>query len=189
MNIDFPGRSIIIESVREAITGDCPKAITDCLRDTLCDLIQRSDIELPEEFYRPGDDTYARREIHHDPALGFSIMAMTWGPGQGTLIHDHSGMWCVEGVWSGTIEVIQYELLEHQDDHYRFEPVTTMRTGRGSAGSLIPPHEYHTIRNPDQKNPAVSIHIYRDEMSRCSVFLPEDKGWYTKQVRNLSCDA
>ena len=62
-------------------------------------------------------------------------------------------------------------------------------TGRGSAGSLIPPHEYHSIRNPDQDKPAVSVHIYRNEMNRCQIFLPQSEGWYTRQERHLSCDA
>ncbi len=26
---------------------------------------------------------------------------MTWGPGQGTPLHDHAGIWCVEGVVEG----------------------------------------------------------------------------------------
>ena len=97
-------------------------------------------------------------------------------------------MWCVEGVWSGTIEVVQYELREHEGQDFRFEEVATMRTGRGSAGSLIPPHEYHTIRNPNDEV-AVSVHIYRGEMNRCSVFLPKSEGWYQQQERELCCDA
>lgn len=189
---DFPGKSIMVEAVRKAVSGDCPKTITNCLRDTLCQLIQREDIQLPAEIFQAAPDRYARREIYHDKELGFSIMAMTWGPGQGTLIHDHDGMWCVEGVWSGTIEVVQYEVLDQEEDRFQFEEVATMRTGRGSAGSLIPPHEYHSIRNPDQQQTAVSIHIYRNEMNRCKVFIPQEasnNGWYRRQERQLCCDA
>ena len=40
---------------------------------------------------------------------------MTWGPGQGTPLHDHAGMWCVEGVLEGRIEVARYDLLDERD--------------------------------------------------------------------------
>lgn len=186
---NFPGKSIMVDAVRKAVSSDCPKAITDCLRDTLCELIQNSDVRLPDEIFQAANGHYARREIHHDDEMGFCIMAMTWGPGQGTPIHDHDGMWCVEGVWDGTIEVVQYELREQQQENFKFVPAGTMRTGRGSAGSLIPPHEYHTIRNPDHHKTAVSIHIYRSEMNRCKVFLPQEDDWYIREERQLSCDA
>ena len=78
---------------------------------------------------------------------------MTWGPGQGTPVHDHSGLWCVEGVWDGQLEITQYELLERDGERFRFRAAGGMHAGPGSAGSLIPPHEYHTIRNasPDAR--------------------------------------
>lgn len=37
---------------------------------------------------------------------------MTRGPGQGMPLHDHGGMWCIEGVFRGSIEVRPYELVE-----------------------------------------------------------------------------
>ncbi len=185
---DFPGKSRLIDAVKNAISGDCPHAITDCLRETLCHLIDDQAIELPAEIFEPVSDHYARRELYHDPERGFTIMAMTWGPGQGTPIHDHSGMWCVEGVWQGMIEVTQYERTAAEADRCRFESVGAVRAGTGSAGSLIPPHEYHAIRNPSGREVAVSIHIYRGEMTQCSVFLPAGDGWYRRQNRRLHCD-
>ena len=35
---------------------------------------------------------------------------MTWGPGQGTPVHDHGGLWCVEGVVEGQIAVTRYDV-------------------------------------------------------------------------------
>ncbi len=114
---------------------------------------------------------------------------MTWGPGQGTPIHDHCGMWCVEGVWSGALEVVQYERLADDDGHCRFQPVGSIQAGPGSAGSLIPPHEYHSIRNPSEDALAVSLHIYSGNMTRCAVFqpLPESHD-YERCERNLGLD-
>ena len=56
-----------------------------------------------------------------------------------------------------------------------------MQAGPGSAGSLIPPHEYHTIRNPATTRVAVSLHIYQVAMSNCAVFSPVGDDWYERE--------
>src|SRR5215813_6433322 len=53
---------------------------------------------LPERFLVPSPSRYARRLLHKDPADRFSVVVMVWDRGQGTPIHDHCGMWCVECV-------------------------------------------------------------------------------------------
>ncbi|MCB1636832.1 MAG: cysteine dioxygenase, partial [Xanthomonadales bacterium] len=60
--------------------------------------------------------------------------------------------------------------------------------GEGSAGSLLPPHEYHTIANPSDSEVAVSLHIYKGDMCRCAVFSPEGDNWYGRQWRDLGLD-
>lgn len=189
MSLEFPGKSILVERINAAIDGDCPTTITKCVRQVLCELMEEKALDLPDCVFDAPEDHYARRLIHQDPERGFSIMAMTWAPGQGTPIHDHAGMWCVEAVWNGQIEVVQYELTETEADRARLEPRTTMRAGVGSAGSLIPPHEYHTIANPSTREPAITIHIYAGEMDRCSVFQPLGDDWYRRKQRKLYLDA
>lgn len=184
----FPGKEILVDRLRWAVRGECPHGITQCLREALCDLIEQRDMQLPDEIFQVKSNGYARRMLHHDDVTGCSVMAMTWGAGQGTQIHDHSGMWCVEGVWQGNIEVVQYELMAQEAGRYKFEPRTTMRAGRGSAGSLIPPHEYHTIRNPDNDQAAISIHIYSGEMTSCNIFHQQSDGWYNREARQLGND-
>jgi len=97
-------------------------------------------------------------------------------------------MWCVEGVWHGELEVVQYELLEHHECHYRLRPAGAIQAGPGSAGSLIPPHEYHTIRNPSAESVTVSVHVYQNRMTCCSVFEPAGEEWYTRGERTLPQD-
>lgn len=189
MSFDFPGKDRLLERVNGAFGENCPFEITTCLRKALCESIADEQIRLPEAVYEALPDHYARREVHRDPVHGYSMIAMTWGPGQGTPIHDHSGMWCVEGVWSGTIEVVSYQLLEQRGDRFRFEEAGSIMAGCGSAGSLIPPHEYHTIRNSSERKPAVSLHIYSGEMTCCNVFQKEADGWHRREARQLQLDA
>jgi predicted metal-dependent enzyme (double-stranded beta helix superfamily) len=111
---------------------------------------------------------------------------MTWGPGQGTPLHDHAGMWCVEGVLQGEIDVTQYDLVEQRDGLYRFRREGSIQAHIGNAGALIPPFEYHTITNSSATGKAVTLHVYAGEMTHCTVFAPHGDSWYERQERALS---
>lgn len=185
---DFPGAANFIRTVDEAVAAGSDKVVTDRLRDALCRMIRDRTITMPECVFEACCDHYARRELYLSEAHGYSVVAMTWGPGQGTPIHDHSGMWCVEGVWHGQLEITQYDLVEQADDRFHFETVASIQAGTGSAGSLIPPHEYHTIRNPSDDTVAVSVHIYAGPMICCSMFQPVGNDWFEKGTRQMGLD-
>ena len=185
---EFPGAEKLISAIDAAVVANDEQVVTETLRNTLCALIRDQDVRLPDYVYDEVGDHYARRELYRSAEHGYSVVAMTWGPGQGTQIHDHCGMWCVEGVWHGALEITQYQLLESTDDRARFQSVGAMQAGTGSAGSLIPPHEYHTIRNPSADGLAISLHIYKGTMTRCSVFQPGQDGWFERETRHLGLD-
>ena len=187
-DVVFPGREKLVSAIDRAVSSGDEHAVTSALRNTLCALIMDRDVHLPTCVYDPIEDHYARREIYRSPGLGYSVVAMTWGPGQGTPVHDHCGLWCVEGVWDGQLEITQYELLEQEDDRFRFRAAGGMHAGPGSAGSLIPPHEYHSIRNASNSDVAVSVHIYKAPMGPCSMFVPQDGEWFVRQAKTLCTD-
>ena len=189
MHLDFPGRDTLIATLDQAVALGDDRAVTGALRHSLARLIGSGELSLPPPLLQPLADHYARRELYASPKHGYSVIAMTWGPGQGTLIHDHSGMWCVEVVCCGQLEITQYELAEQEGDRYRFQYVGAIEAGTGSAGSLIPPHEYHTIRNSGE-GAAVSLHVYQRQMLCCGVFVGEAQpdGWLTRQERQLRTD-
>ena len=190
MSINFHGHEKLVASLDAAVALGDDHAITDALRKALCEMICDEQVALPDCVLEPIVDHYARRELYTSPEHGYSVIAMTWAPGQGTKIHDHSGMWCVEGVWKGRLEITQFELAERDDERYRFIPVGTIEAGTGSAGSLIPPHEYHAIRNPSDKAIAVSLHVYQRTMVRCGVFSPDGDNaeWQSRGERLLGTD-
>lgn len=188
LQLDFPGSDEFIRSIDAAVQAGDECAVTDALRNTLCRMIREQRVQMPACVYQPCGEHYARRELYHSDALGYDVIAMTWGPGQGTLLHDHSGLWCVEGVWHGALEITQYDLLEAQEARFRFQPVGSIQAGKGSAGSLIPPHEYHTIRNPADDGVAVSVHIYAAQMKCCAIFRPVGDRWYERDLKQLALD-
>jgi 3-mercaptopropionate dioxygenase len=187
--LDFPGRAHLIESIDAAVVLGDEAAVVESLRGSLCRMMREQSVQLPPCVLEAVEGHYARRELYVSPQYGYGVIAMTWGPGQGTPIHDHSGLWCVEGVWHGQLEITQYDLRERAGDRYHFTPVGTLIAGTGSAGSLIPPHEYHTIRNPSDTDPAVSLHVYKRSMTCCGIFNAEGTdGWHTYVSKQLQLD-
>jgi len=187
-DIAFPGREKMVAAIDEAVALGDEHAVTAALRDALCRLIRDHDVQLPDCVHDPIQDHYARRELYRSPTHGYSIVAMTWGPGQGTPLHDHSGLWCVEGVWDGQLEIVQYELLSRDGERFHFRAAGGMHAGPGSAGSLIPPHEYHTIRNVSTDDVAVSLHIYKAPMECCSKFVQQRGEWFVRESAVLETD-
>ena len=172
-----------------AVTAPDPAAIAQRVKAALQETLRCEGLTLPREFHQPRPDTYARRLLHRDPDNRYTAVVMTWGPGQGTPLHDHAGMWCVECVVDGEMEVRQYDLLEQSGDSYRFEAQATIEALKGSAGCLIPPYEYHTLANRRRDAASITLHIYGGEMDHCHVFEPSRDGTYRRVERRLAYHA
>ena len=183
------GLTQLISRIDDAVKLGDSDAITQRVKHELQDAIRARTIELPERFHRVRPDGYARRLLHRNDALRYTAVVMTWGPGQRTPLHDHAGIWCVEGVVEGRMDVTQFDLIEDPagpaDGPYRFEEKGCVHAAVGSAGCLIPPFDYHVLANAlDQ--PSITLHVYGGEMTTCHVFEPAGAGRYVRRERALS---
>lgn len=190
----FPGRERLVEGLDHAVGLADSEAITGAVQGLLVELIKSRSLDLPQHLKQQAEGRYARNLVYKSPEHGYTVVAMVWGPGQGTALHDHSGTWCVEGVVEGEITVTQYELLDHEGDRWKFRPQGTICSLVGSAGSLIPPFEYHTIANARQDGEAsVTLHVYGRELDHCGLYEPTEEeptetGWYAFHERALAYD-
>lgn len=182
-----PGLEPLIELLDGAVEQETPEEITERVQAGLSRQIKEGALRLPPELCRCAADHYARNLVYRSESHGYTVVAMVWGEKQGTPLHDHAGTWCVEGVLEGRIEVTRYDLLDREGDLCRFERKESLSTGVGAAGSLIPPFDYHTIRNASAE-PSVTLHVYGREMTRCSIFEPSDDGLYRQRSKQLSYD-
>jgi len=186
----IPGLPGLIERLGQAVGRPTVGERAGAVKRVLSETIRSGELELSHRFYRPKPDCYARRLLHRDNERGFTAVVMTWGPGQGTALHDHAGMWCVEGTVAGEMEVLQFELAEQAaDGRCRFEPRGIVRARPGASGALIPPFEYHVLRNGFDDRVSLTLHVYGGEMDHCHLYQPDGDGWYRRESRTLGYDA
>lgn len=188
-----PGIAELVQQLDRAVElGDVYRT-TAAVKRSLSDLIRAGRIQLPARFFEPLPHTYARRLLHRDEARGYNAIVMTWGPGQGTPLHDHGGIWCVEGVVAGEMAVVQYELVEPAEAEppaspgalYRFVQRGRVHALAGASGALIPPFEYHTLTNALPDHVSVTLHVYGGEMKQCHVFEPAEGGAFRRVEKHL----
>lgn len=177
----------LIQELEHSLRGACD--CRDAVDRTSCLLKQftSGSLPLPERLTQRDDGHYARHLVHQCRATGHTVVAMVWGPGQGTPVHDHAGTWCVEGCVSGKLEITNYRLLEElPDGRVRFRREEQMHVSPGAVGCLIPPFEHHTICNPFDQT-AITLHVYGKEMTHCTRYLPEgEEGLYRVERVPLS---
>lgn len=148
------------------------------VKSVLTELLGAGTPFLDPSFLAPTPNVYARRLLHRDPQGRYTAVVMVWDQGQGTPLHDHAGMWCVECVYQGKIRVTSYSVHGGNPETgiVQFEKETVIHAGPGEAGALIPPFEYHVLENAIDK-PAITLHVYGGEMTYCHTFTPVDGGW------------
>jgi len=180
------GLTELIDRLNAAVEEPTPDAITRRVKADLEDVLGRGVLDLPMRFKTPRPDCYARRLLYQDPRNRFTAVVMTWGPQQGTPVHDHGGLWCVEGVVDGQMQVTQYD-VRPEGDAFRVTPIgPALTAGIGTAGRLIPPTDYHVLANANPEGTSITLHVYGGSLDGCRVFTPAADGRYVESVRALS---
>ncbi len=176
---DFPGRARLIQAIDHIHeSGFNPERLCCALED----LHRTGGIALPAAVLSPRPDRYTRRQLHACPRWGYELIVMTWGPGHGSPLHDHDGHWCVECLWHGALEITRYDPCENDaDGRMRFARQTRTRARAGQGAWLDSSSQYHTMRNPDPAEVAVSLHVYPLSFRRSGWFEPAADGWHQQR--------
>ncbi len=171
----------LVRRLDEAMTPPDDAGRARAVKTVLEDMFAAGTDFLAPEFLVPDPERYARRLVHRDPAGRYVAIAMVWNTGQGTPLHDHAGIWCVECVYTGQIKVTSYTCMggDPERDIVQFKQETVIHAGVGEAGALIPPFEYHVLENADRQ-PTITLHVYGGEMDHCHIFEPVEGGWLRK---------
>ena len=115
----------LVGRLDRAVGAGSIEHVTVAVKEALEELLAGGAVKLPDSYRRVRPDTYARRLLHRDPAGRYTAIVMTWGPGQGTPVHDHGGLWCVEGVVEGEIAVTHYDVTAVESGRFRLDARST----------------------------------------------------------------
>ncbi len=181
-----PGLSELVARLDSAVEAETTEQITARVKAELEDFLGRAALTLPDRFRVTRADSYARRLLHQDPGQKYIAVVMTWAPGQGTPVHDHGGLWCVEGVVEGEMTVTQYD-VQPEADGFRVRALgAPLSAGVGTAGRLIPPTDYHVLANAQPDITSITLHVYGGNLEGCRIFTPRDDGRYQQSIRALT---
>ena len=184
----FPGLTEIIRLVEEALGQRRTDSITAHLRAHLPAILQRHADRLPGSLLQADPQRYRRIELHHCPIAGYQILAMVWGPGQGTGIHDHNDLWGIEAVIHGELQVARFEPVEVAGQALRLKPREVVELRAGDIEALDAEHGLHLCRNPSPRSVAVSLHVYQHPIDSFGVYEPEGDGWYLRREHLTSVE-
>lgn len=157
--VEFPLLEDVIVLADAAMRAREPRRIVDALVKGLRNLLP-SVGELPPGLLQPSPDGYLRRELYRSPRDGYQVLAMTWGPGQGSTVHDHADTWGVEAVLRGRLEVVDYRVRDRNRALARLRASGRHELEGGRVIGLLPPHDLHACRNPGARDTTVTLHIY-----------------------------
>ncbi|MFN0151681.1 MAG: cysteine dioxygenase [bacterium] len=175
----------LIRRLDAAVIAPDTETLCQSVKSVLIDVVGSHEEFLEPRFLRRAPDRYARRLLHRDPAGRYTVVVMVWDVGQSTPIHDHAGIWCVECVYRGKIQVTSFNILGNcEAPTFKFATENVVRAGVGEAGALIPPFEYHQIENPSSEV-AVTLHVYGGEMTWSNAYAPSGDG-FRRERRTLS---
>lgn len=178
------GADLLVERLERAVALGDPHDICEGAKQALREVR----LDLPPDLLAESGERYARRLVYRCPDGSYSMMVMVWAPGQGTPVHDHAGKWCVEYVHTGEIEITSFAPVSDTGrDVVQFAQEGVMRAGPGDVGVLVPPNEYHRIRNVSDDT-AVTIHVYAGEMLWCHAFHDMGGGKFRKEKLALKYD-
>jgi predicted metal-dependent enzyme (double-stranded beta helix superfamily) len=178
----------LIFNLEQAVGDESPARTAAAVRDALMEATLRNQEFIPGRFQAPVSEGYGRRLVYMGADRRFSLLAMVWPAGYRTILHEHGGRWCVEGVYRGEMVSTSYQLDGMQDEVYHFSEKESAREVQGEAAALVPPFDYHVLSNPTDEV-AVTLHVYEGELLCCNGFMPLEGGGYMKKVCRLGYSA
>jgi len=110
-----------------------------------------------------GDEHYQRHRMHIGP--GYHALALCWGPGQHSVIHDHRGSGCGFLVVDGVATETRYE----RDSDGILRPRDTVRHPKGTV-SVSVDADIHRMGNAEPDGGLVTLHIYAPPLLQAGTY-------------------
>ncbi|XP_030764765.1 cysteine dioxygenase type 1 isoform X2 [Sitophilus oryzae] len=132
--------------------------------------IMRSYKSNPAEWkkYAKFDRFKYTRNLVDDGNGKYNLMALCWGEGHGSSIHDHANSHCFMKILQGSLEEVRYDWPKEEEDELKESGRKILNLNdvcyiNDSLG-------LHRVENVSSYDTAISLHLYCPPYDRCSVF-------------------
>lgn len=176
----FPLLDDVIVLTDVAMHAGEPAKVVAALASGLRGLLS-GEVELPEWLLETQPGEHARRELYRSRAHGYQVIAITWGPGQESIVHDHGDTWGVESVLRGRLEVTDYRVKAQHRALSELRRAGTRVLAPGEVISLLPPHDLHQCRNASAEATAVTLHVYGKHLEHVKRYTRVEGNLYRPQ--------
>lgn len=129
-----------------------------------------------------GTRDYCRIPLPTPPSCEYEALLIAWPAGHVTPVHDHDGLWGMELVLDGVLQVEAFDL--HVGDELHLHPRETLLLGLGDSTTFSEADYAHRCRNLSAHHPALSLHIYGGTLESYRAFAEEAPGqWLATAIQ------
>ncbi len=125
---------------------------------------------------------YQRIPLTDHAARGYEALLIVWPPDHATPIHDHDGLWGMEFVLDGALEVEAFDLSMQPQPHLVSRDVSVL--GIGDHVAFSDADYAHRCHNLSSNRPALSLHVYGGELNSYRSFHSEEEGRWTSATHH-----
>ncbi|CAL1530024.1 unnamed protein product, partial [Lymnaea stagnalis] len=120
------------------------------------------------------DEEYSRTIIHKSSE--FTLSLNYYRKEADSLPHDHHGARCIFKVLEGTLEETHFKMDTFNKKLYvDGKPKIYVKN---QVNKIQGCNDYHSNRNPSNKDPAITLNVFTSSDVKCRVFEPESKSAY-----------
>lgn len=121
---------------------------------------------------------YRRIVLSDGRPRGYEALVIAWPPGHVTPIHDHDGLWGLELVLDGVLQVDSFHLSE--DPSIALNAEDTIVAGVGDHVLFTDTSYAHQCRNFSRSSMALSLHVYGGELNSYRSFHHDLGRWISR---------
>ena len=114
------------------------------------------------------------RRLSLRDADDYSVLLIAWPPGYVTPIHDHDGLWGIELVLDGVLQVESFAMTVTPALQLAPRDVTLL--GVGDHTTFTEQDYAHRCRNLSARRPALSLHVYGGVLERHRAYDQDAEG-------------
>ncbi|HTV84840.1 MAG TPA: cysteine dioxygenase family protein [Dyella sp.] len=133
------------------------------------------------------DVSYRRIALGNHQTLGYEALLILWPPSHVTPVHDHDGLWGMECVLDGVLQVEAFDLSLDAHPHLVARDTTVL--GIGDHVAFSDADYAHRCRNLSSNRSTLSLHIYGGELNQYRSFHIQEEGRWAVRTHDAVRDA